>query len=329
MGKINSVMHHYMRDKRRFADLFNGVFFRGEAIIRPEDLTEISGHYTETEAESGTGQNIGGRLERIRDIEMCMKNGKTLRLLALENQNGIDYTMPFRCMQYDVMDYRKQIDERKRRNKIENTYRTMDEKICGLRKLDRLTPVYTLCLYHGEDKWDGPRSLREMMDFGEDKEEMNALFADYPLRLYCVGEEKDFSLFNTELRTVFRTLKYRKDKRELKKLVEAEPEFRQLDRDTVEVMATLLKVPKIWEERGKYMNGNEEEYDMCQALQEMLMDERIEGKKAGIEEGIKEGIKAFIESGRELGIREDMVEAKLKEKFLLTDEDVQRYMKEF
>lgn len=329
MGKINNVMHHYMSDKRRFADLFNGVFFCGEAIIRPEDLTEISGHYAETEAESGNAQNIGGRFERIRDIEMCMKNGKTLRLLALENLNCIDYTMPFRCMQYDVMDYRKQIDERKRRNKIENTYGTMDEKICGLRKTDRLTPVYTLCLYHGEDKWDGPRSLREMMDFGEDKEEMNTLFADYPLRLYCIGEEKDFSLFHTELRTVFRTLKYRKNKRELKKLVEAEPEYRHLDRDTVEVMATLLKIPKIWEEREKYMNGNEEEYDMCQALQEMLMDERIEGKKAGIKEGIKEGIKAFIESGRELGIREEMVEAKLKEKFLLNDEDVQRYMKEF
>lgn len=169
------------------------------------------------------------------------------------------------------------------------------------------------------EKW------KNITAFGEDKEEIDTLFADYPLRLYCIGEEKDFSLFNTELRTVFRTLKYRKNKSELKKLVEAEPEYRHLDRDTVEVMATLLKIPKIWEEREKYMNGNEEEYDMCQALQEMLMDERIEGKKAGI----KEGIKAFIESGRELGIREEIVEAKLKEKFLLADEDVQRYMKEF
>ncbi len=26
----------------------------------------------------------------------------------------------------------------------------------------------TLCLYHGEEKWDGPRSLKDMMDFGAD-----------------------------------------------------------------------------------------------------------------------------------------------------------------
>lgn len=30
----------------------------------------------------------------------------------------------------------------------------------GLFGSDRLVPVYTLCLYHGENHWDGPRSLR-------------------------------------------------------------------------------------------------------------------------------------------------------------------------
>ena len=29
------------------------------------------------------------------------KNGGNLRVLAIENQNSVDYTMPFRCMEYE------------------------------------------------------------------------------------------------------------------------------------------------------------------------------------------------------------------------------------
>ena len=42
---------------------------------------------------------------------------------------------------------------------------------------------YTLCLYHGEGKWDGPRSLRDMVRFQEEEDPFESLFNDYPLRL--------------------------------------------------------------------------------------------------------------------------------------------------
>ena len=49
MGQKNYVMNHYFRNKERFADLFNGVYFQGDMVINSEDLTEISGVYEETE----------------------------------------------------------------------------------------------------------------------------------------------------------------------------------------------------------------------------------------------------------------------------------------
>ena len=50
-------------------------------------------------------------LERSRDITMRHVNGSTIRLLAIEDQHYIDYTMPFRNMQYDALEYQHQLDD--------------------------------------------------------------------------------------------------------------------------------------------------------------------------------------------------------------------------
>lgn len=42
-------------------------------------------------------------------------------------------------------------------------------------------PEATSCLYHGEEKQNGPRSLKDMMDFGSDADGMSRFFKDYPL----------------------------------------------------------------------------------------------------------------------------------------------------
>lgn len=84
MGKNSNMMNYYFSDEERFADLFNGVFFQGKPV------------------------------ERIHDVCKKLKTGSTLRILALENQELVDYAMPFRCMQYDVMEYGKQLEELRR-----------------------------------------------------------------------------------------------------------------------------------------------------------------------------------------------------------------------
>lgn len=39
------------------------------------------------------------------------------------------------------------------------------ERLGKFRKKDQIAPVYTICLYHGIEEWDGPRCLKDMMDF--------------------------------------------------------------------------------------------------------------------------------------------------------------------
>ena len=122
MGKVNNVWNHYFKDKRRFADLFNGIYFQGKKVICAEDLLESSEVFDEVEAEKQERLERGKRIERIRDVIMVNRNGVMLCMMGIENQNIVDYTMPFRCMQYDTMEYSHQLNELRRENEVNDCY---------------------------------------------------------------------------------------------------------------------------------------------------------------------------------------------------------------
>ena len=343
MGKVNNVLRHYLMEEERFADLFNGVCFHGSKVIDAGDLSEASEQYSESEAENRRTGEKEERLERIRDIKKIFRAQGALRILAVENQNLVDYTMPFRCMQYDSMEYGQQIARLRRKNEREADYASAAERFCGIKKSDRLTPVYTLCLYHGEEKWDGPHSLRDMVEFGKDEDNMGELFADYSMKLFCINEEEDFSMFHTELKELFSVLKCRSDKKRLKKLLRENAAYRHLHSETVEVIAVMLNAPKIWEERERYMQReqSEEEYDMCQALQEWIEEERNAGKQEGIacgiergieqgiEQGMEQGVAALIEICRELGVTRASACVKVMQKLSLSGEKAEAYIDKY
>ena len=161
MGKINNTFTNYFRDKTRFADLYNGICFQGKSVVRPEMLTDASEVYNEVDAEKTEHASVGAqvmrgkRQERIRDIKMRLSTGELLCFLAQENQNLVDYTMPYRCMQYDSMEYRRQLNHLRRKNRESKNWDSWAEEACGIKKTDRLIPIYMLCFYHGLGKWDG------------------------------------------------------------------------------------------------------------------------------------------------------------------------------
>lgn len=197
MGMENDAMLDFLRDDRRFADLFNGGLFAGEVVVDPADLEEAGETYTEYEGEGRpTTRKKRGRkrntptVTRTRDIKKRLRSGTELRILAVEEQSLVDYTMPWRCMNYDVLEYGRQVKDRRRENEMRGNYGSESERLCRFRKTDRLAPVYTICLYHGAKAWDGPRSLREMMDFGNDSEKIlwANKFSDYQMQLICVNE---------------------------------------------------------------------------------------------------------------------------------------------
>lgn len=157
---------------------------------------------------------------------------------------------------------------------------------------------------------------------------MEAFFADYPLRLFYVKEETDCSVFRTELREVLEALKYRRNKGRLRGIMTEAEAYRHLSEDTVEVLSVLLDAPDIWEKRNLYRNeeSDKEEYDMCQAMREMLMDERIEGRSEGRNEGREEGIRVLIKMCRKFGKNYEEAKESVAEGFGLDEADAQNSM---
>lgn len=309
MGKIDAAMYMYMSDKSRIADLFNGVYFRGNQLIRSEDIEDYAEKYP-LRKKKQTGN------ARYRDIVKKLKNGGSLRVLAIENQNCVDYTMPFRCMEYDTLEYRRQISRKKQENQSVPEWNNKAEFLCGIHRTDRFAPVYTICLYHGEGEWDGPRSLRDMMDFGEDRDRMSDFFNDYPMRLFCINEVESFDCFRTELREFFTILSYRNDAEKLAKL-SGQKAYENISRETAETIAVVLGWPEPENVAMKY-SGKGDEVNMCKALEELLTREREIGEKTGMEQNMRD----IIIKMRDIGIEMD----KICQVTGKTQEEVQQYL---
>lgn len=212
-------------------------------------------------------------------------------------------------MQTFLMEYAGQLKnlkaEHKEKNRFASRAISANELLSGISGTDRLRPVYTLWFYHGEGEWDGPRSLKDMMDFGDDADGLSTFFADYRMNLICLNEIEDFCVFHTQLRQLFKAMKCRKDKAGLRNLMNDNEEFRHLEPDTVEAMSVMLHMPEIWKNRENYMSMNEEreEYDMCQAMREICEEERNIGFSQGIDQGIGQGIDQEKEHGIKVLIR--------------------------
>lgn len=276
MGKDNNALCEYLDNNERFADLFNAQFFQGKQVVHPDELESISEKYIEKPAKTHHNQIT---TERIRDIQKRLKSGGILRVLAIESQTYVDYTMPWRCMNYDFLEYGKQIREIKDRNMRNNKFSTSAERLCGFLKSDHIIPVYTICLYHGQEPWDGPRSLQDMMDFGEDSDQWRELFADYRFRLVCMNEVNNVSHFHTPLGLLFAVLPLRKDKSALKDLISNDPAFQTLDRETMEVIATMTNNSKVLKNMNSYENKGG--YNMCEALEGIKEEGKEEGRIEG------------------------------------------------
>lgn len=301
MGKYDTCMKEFLQNKDRFADLFNGCCFQGRQIIRAEDLREASENYVITDKRL-PGKTRQKDTEIIRDVKMVLGSGMVLQVLAVENQSYIDYAMPLRCMGYDAAEYRRQLKERKQErrllmnseNRPKNPAVSMDETLSGILSSDRLHPVYTLCLYSGTEPWDGPRKLSDMMAFDPQNKNLQSLFEEYHLHLFCINEQHVFDAFRSDLKPLFQAINCRNNKKKMIELMKDET-YSHLNEDTWDAIAVMTDNAAMLQKKDLYKTENQkEEFNMCQALQELMQDERNEGRIEGRNEGKIEDQKIVI-----------------------------------
>ena len=124
-----------------FADVVNGLLFKGKQIILPEDLVD--------QAPRAAYKADG----KVRDIERdvakrWLRNNIRIACIGFENESQPEKDMVFRVFGYDGAEYRTQL---LKENKSNPRY-----------------PVVTLVLYFGFKKhWDAPLWLHEAVEIPE------------------------------------------------------------------------------------------------------------------------------------------------------------------
>lgn len=194
--KPDVILKEFWRDNERFADLFNAVLFHGEQIIDPNDLVEA-----DTDISSiVTFKEHAKTVQKLLDVVKKTAYGIDFVIWGLENQLRIHYAMPLRNMLGDSLGYLKEYSELVRKNKEAKNLCNPHEFLSGMKKGDRLHPMITICVYYGEDPWDGPVTLMDMLDVPE---ALKPLVSDYKMNLIQVRDSEAYHFHSKDVHTLF------------------------------------------------------------------------------------------------------------------------------
>ena len=331
MGKADVNVNIWLSEKKRFANLFNGVIYGGRQVILPEDLEEVN------PVSSVSVKNRAGKtknMKKYRDIIMKWRNQATLVLLANESQDKIHYAMPHKVMLYDGMDYETQIrnnwknfNDRRKQNKKTGQpleHLTAGEYLSRFRKKDRLIPIISLVFYYGSEPWDGPVDLYDMFQLEGTKEENEILekyLPNYKINLVDAERLKDVEKFSDDLQVILTMLRYRDSKEELTDYINENKKFFQnVDYETSQAMKAFLNMKQIPGEA----EHKEEMIDMCKAIQEMYDD----GVKDVIQQGVEQGRTELLKEQIQRKLKKEKTPTQIAEELEESVEVIEKIIKE-
>ena len=263
MGVKDSKAKEYLSDNIRFSD----------KIIKPQDLRECDS--TEVLSIFGIDKKQIVRQkwrDLLKSVLVKYTGNMYIVLIGIEAQTNVHYAMPVKTMIYDALNYGDQVNGAKKRHQKNKDYKSSEEFLSGFTYDDKLTPVITITLYLGTSKWDGPRSLIEMMP--QMDERIFPLINDYKINLLNPLELTDFSMFETGLRPLFEVLKNASDERKLNALITTDDIFKKVDVETIAAMNLFAGTDIEYEEKEEVIN-------VCKAWEDH--------KKLGIQEGMHQG----------------------------------------
>ena len=96
----------------------------------------------------------------------------------------------------DALIYLKEYNELSAKNKREKSYSSSGEFLSGLTKTVRLHPVIGLCIYYGEEEWDSPTNLVDMIQVTED---LKPMVSDYKMNLLQIRSIEHFHFQNIDV----------------------------------------------------------------------------------------------------------------------------------
>ena len=316
----DTALKNFWRDNQHFADLFNAVLFNGKEVLKAEDLEEVD---TDVSSIVKFDKHIE-TVKRILDVVRKTAYGVDFIIWGLENQGKIHYAMPLRHMIGDSLIYLKEYQEIAAKNRKEKEFQSSDEFLSALKKTDRLHPVITLCVYYGEEKWDGPRNLLEMLEIPGDLE---GLVSDYKMNLIQVRESEQFPFKNEDVNTVFDIVRKIYNE-EYDKITDAYKE-KNISAELGVVIGSIVESQKLINQAMKIKEKGSE-LNMCKALEKLMNECEKKGKIEGKIEGEQEGkIQGIVLTCRKFKISQEETLKNLIEEFAFSEEEANTYLEKY
>ena len=137
---------------------------------------------------------------------------------------------------------------------------------------------------------------------------------------------------------MFLTIKCRDNLLNLKIVLKTIPEIENIEEDTYDVMWNFLDKRML--ELKEYVQNEDGGINMCGAVDQMIAEGMERGLEQGMERGLKQGmervaqekvwgIRNMIEVCQELGTSYDNVQFQVEMKYNLSQEEAERYMKQY
>ena len=146
--------------------------------------------------------------------------------------------------------------------------------------------MITLVILFGSKKWDGPRTIHEMMST-QDPELLNCV-ADYKINLIepAAMSAEDLDKFQSNLRAVLGFIKYSSDSDALDAFLSKESSLHNLDVEAARVIGVCTNTEIA-------IDDNSEVVDVCKAVQDMNNKAKQEGKLEALCSAVKNAMESF------------------------------------
>lgn len=309
--KPDTILKTFWRDNDRFADLFNAALFGGEQVLNPRDLTEVDTDVSSFLKFNGHAETI----QKVLDVVKKTAYGVDFVIWGLENQAKIHYAMPLLHMLGDCFSYLKEYNEIAARNRAEKGFESSDEFLSNLKKTDRLHPVVSLCVYYGENEWDGPFCLTDMLEIPE---KLKPLVSDYKMNLIEVRNSEPLRFHNPDVDTVFDVSRsiYERNFDKINTIYRD----KKIPAELGVVIGAITESQKLIDQALKSEKEGGQ-INMCGALEELV--------DKGRQEGMQKGILANIRTCKNFHISKEDTIKNIAKEFSLPEKDAIEYVEKY
>ena len=249
----DSACRSFFNNDIYFSAFCNAVLFNGKQLIDASNLI----HFENDSAVIINDAKSTEDKKRRRDIVVKTDVNGIYYFLSIEYQSSIDQEMVIRCGNYEMLEYLKQL-----KNK----------------KLKRLVPQVMIVFYTGDKKWNTPLELNDYFDIPEElKEYVN----DWKIKVVDVKEIDTSKIKDEQTRYFIEAIQemYKGNYEGLHRRI-------KMNRDNFIYAAIITGSLDLIRDLPEG-----DEIDMCEGMERMAEGFRNEGRIIGRSEGLMEGEK--------------------------------------